>query len=76
MAKLELTHIGNDSWDRPVYKDQNGKLWKDVDPRASREPELCTVYQNIFDGEPDTPMCYINKYKDVQVEFKPNRVTW
>lgn len=28
MKILEL--IGIDSWDRPVYRDQDGRLWKDI----------------------------------------------
>jgi len=72
----KLNFLGMDSWDRPVYKDENGKLWKDVDPRKHREPDLCTSVNNEFCGEPDTPMRNIEKYKDVQIEFIPERVTW
>lgn len=39
---LHLKFIGMDSWDRPVYKDDLGTLWKDVDPRAGMKPNLCT----------------------------------
>ena len=35
---LHLKFVGMDSWDRPVYKDDSGTLWKDVDPRAGMEP--------------------------------------
>ena len=27
-----LRYIGTDDWARPVYQDQYGKLWKDVEP--------------------------------------------
>lgn len=73
---MKLIYIGMDSWNRPVYKDENGRLWKDVDPRSNREPDLCTSCNNEFDGEPDTPMNCIELYNDVNVEFIPNRVTW
>ena len=35
---LYLKFVGMDSWDRPVYKDDSGTLWKDVDPRAGVKP--------------------------------------
>lgn len=73
---LLLRYKGRDSWDRPVYIDENGKLWKDVDPLQDRPPKLCTALYNAFDGEPDTPMEYMSKYKDVQVVFQPERDTW
>lgn len=73
---LLLTHKGRDSWDRPVYIDENGRIWKDVDPLPDISPKLCTALYNAFDGEPDTPMAYINKYKDVPVVFIPERDTW
>ena len=31
---LYLKFVGMDSWDRPVYTDDIGTLWKDIDPRA------------------------------------------
>ena len=74
--KMTLIYIGMDSCDRPVYKDENGRLWKDVDPRSNREPDLCTSYNNEFEGEPDTNMCYMKSYNDVEVEFISHRVTW
>lgn len=76
MDKLTLTYIGADSWDRPVYKDETGLLWKDVDPRPNKEADLCTSSNNEFEGEPDTNMCYIKKYENVCVEYIPRRVTW
>lgn len=74
MEKLLLTHIGIDSCDRPVYKDEDGKIFKDIDARINRTPEICTVYGG-FDGEPDTPIIYISKYEDVEIEFNPHRIT-
>lgn len=75
MNKLELTYIGLDSWSRPVYKDNNENLFVDVDSREWRRPEICTKYNNQFDGEPDTPIQYIKKYDSVEIVFLPQRIT-
>lgn len=74
MKKLVLNYIGLDSWSRPVYKDENNKLFVDVDNREGRNAEICTKYNNIFDGEPDTPIEYIDRYKDLEIEFLPKRI--
>jgi len=71
MNTLQLTHIGRDSWDRPVYQSNNGNLYVDVDPRSGRPPEICTKSNNEFDGEPDSP---INS--DIEIIFIPSRDTW
>lgn len=73
MNKLTLTYIGLDSRERPVYQDTDGKLFVDTDSRAYRSPRICTKYQNNFDGEPDTPIEYIERYKDLEVKFVPER---
>lgn len=73
---LLLRHKGRDSWDRPVYEDETGKLWKDVEPGANCGPKLCSALYNAFDGEPDTPMQYMKKYEGVPVVFLPERDTW
>jgi hypothetical protein len=72
--KMKLEYIGMDSWDRPVYKDENKTLWKDVDPREDLSPSLCTSANNEFDGDPDKPMSAFEKYEQVQIEFIPERV--
>ena len=72
--KMKLEYIGMDSWDRPVYKDENKTLWKDVDPREDLSPSLCTSANNEFDGEPDKPMSAFEKYEQVQIEFIPERI--
>lgn len=74
MGKLVLNYVGIDSWDRPVYKNEEGNLFKDVDARKNRGPEICTVYGGM-EGEPDTPIIYISKYKDLEIEFVPERIT-
>lgn len=75
-AVLHLKHLGRDSWNRPVYKDDDGVLWKDVSPRADQNADLCTSVGNEFDGEPDTNMKYIKKYQNVSVTFIPERDVW
>ena len=76
METLILQYIGNDDWSRPVYKDDDGKLFVDTDPRCVY-PNLCTKSGNDFYGEPDTPIRSIKKYKDVEnITFIPERKTW
>ena len=53
MKKLHF--IGSDSWDRPVYKDESGQLWKDVN-LGRGELSLHNSSDNDFDGEPDMPI--------------------
>ena len=43
---LYMKYLGRDSWDRPVYMDDEGILWKDIDPRAERKATLCTSVNN------------------------------
>lgn len=74
--ELVLTFIGMDSWDRPVYKESDGMLWKDVSQIKDNKPDLCTSVNNEFDGEPDDNMRYMEKYDGVKVKFVPARVTW
>ena len=68
---LKLEFLGRDSWDRPVYKTESGCLVVDVDPRKNHGPDLCTKYNNEFNGEPEDPIS-----KDWIPEFTPNRVVW
>lgn len=75
-AVLHLKYLGRDSWDRPVYEDDNGVIWKDVEPRADKEADLCTSVGNEFDGEPDTGMKYFKAYQNVLVIFVPKRDVW
>ena len=67
---LELTHIGRDSFDRPVYK-CGEKLYVDVDPRGHMPADIHTKSDNDFDGEPDWRID-----DDVEVVFIPLRDTW
>ena len=79
MGKTEVLHLkylGMDSWDRPVYMDDEGMIWKDVESRADRKANLCTSVGNEFDGEPDTDMECFEKYQNVSVVFVPSKVVW
>lgn len=67
---LQLTLVGRDSWSRPVYE-CGGRLYVDVDPRASHQPSICTKQDNDFDGEPCDPLP-----AGAEVEFIPHRDTW
>ena len=71
-----LEYKGRDSWNRPVYEDEAGNLWKDTDPRASRPAKLCSVLNNSFDGEPDTPLEVMKRYRNEKITFTPKRETW
>jgi len=51
----KLKHIGIDSWNRPVYEDESGRLWKDVNLGRS-VASLYSALNNKFDGEPDIPI--------------------
>ena len=50
-----LQYIGIDGWSRPVYKDQDGQLWKDVS-LGKGVLTLCSAANNELDGEPDMPI--------------------
>lgn len=75
MRVFVLNYIGNDNFARPVYGNGNN-LFVDVDPREYREPKICTKLNNCFDGEPDTPIKYMEEYKDMEVLFFPKRIIW
>ena len=70
MKKLTLNYKGRDNWSRPVYEAE-GKLYVDVSPCKNREPNICTKYNNEFDGEPDMPIA-----EGTEVEFVPGRDIW
>jgi|GEM_PF-4593425 hypothetical protein len=76
IKKLILAFIGRDSRGRPVYVDNNERLWKDTEPRPNKPAHLCTALYNQFDGEPDTPLEMLERYKDAQIIFEPKRDTW
>ena len=53
--KRKLKFIGTDGWDRPVYRDESGELWKDVN-LGDGTVDLHSSSDNTFDGEPDSPI--------------------
>ena len=61
MRKLTLNYKGRDNWSRPVYE-ANGNLYVDVAPGKGWKPNICTKYNNEFDGEPDMPIS-----EDIQI---------
>lgn len=74
--EITLKFLNMDSRNRPVYKDETGTLWKDVNPRRQYAPELCTSNGNNIDGEPDVPMSYMKKYEDAEIQFTSERILW
>lgn len=71
---LELKFICEDDWNRPVYKDQNGRLWIDVECGDLDEPVLHASSNNEIDGEPDYPITqehvFIDKFKRNPKQFQ------
>ena len=69
--ELKVKLVGIDSWDRPVYKDKSGNLYKDVN-LGRGELDLHTAVNNDFYGEPDSP---ISDYIKVSVikSFNKNK---
>lgn len=65
-----LKFIGIDSWSRPVYEDENGKLWKNVSLKLNEQDGLYSANNNAFDGEPDCPMNNVTKVHFVGGEEK------
>lgn len=63
---MKLKLIGIDGWSRPVYEDENGKLFKDTN-LGQGQLALCTT--GSFEGEPDTPIHWIEKYKNIEIEI-------
>lgn len=51
----KLRFIGIDSWGRPVYQDESGQLWKNVNLGCGT-PYFHNSCDNEFDGEPDMPL--------------------
>lgn len=53
---LVLTYKGEDFWSQPVYQDQFEHLWKDLSLGECDQPNLCSVSNDEFDGEPVSPI--------------------
>ena len=52
---LKVKFVGVDNWDRPVYKDEKGTIYKDTNLGVG-EIDLHTSSNNSFYGEPDMPI--------------------
>ena len=68
METIVLNFIGKDSWGRPVYKDETGQMFKDLN-LGETPIHLCTTYGDI-EAEPDTSISNIEHYKNVHFEIK------
>lgn len=68
---LKLQFIGFDDWDRPVYRDEKERVWKDVDPSDGHNPDLHKSSTNEYDGEPDYR--YEGEFEIVNREDIPDR---
>ncbi len=66
---MKAGFVGMDTWDRPVYKGEDGTYIKDVNPRDGFNPELCTCANNDPQGESDT---HVNE----EITLLPSRVVW
>lgn len=53
--ELNVKLLGVDDWDRPVYKDKKGYLYKDVN-LGKGTLNLCTLCSNDFYSEPNIPI--------------------
>ena len=47
-TKLVLEYTGMDDFSCPVYKDQFGKLWKDIDLGKGAKPNLYSLSFNLL----------------------------
>lgn len=65
MEKLILIFVGKDDWGNDTYKDENGKFFKNIG--WGHNVDICTVSNNELDGEPDTPVERIERYKNVEI---------
>lgn len=64
MDKLVLYYLGDDSWNRPIYKSDTGRLFKDTN--LGDGPLALTTVNGGLEGEPDTPIEY-TVYKDAEI---------
>lgn len=68
---VQLRFLGTDTHGRQVFEDQDGRLWKNTEVFTHRVARLCTVLNNDFNGEPDTPMEAIESYRNAEILFLP-----
>ena len=72
LKTLKIKLIGEDNWNRPVYKDKKGNLYKDVNLGVGIL-ELCTVNNNDFYGEPDAPINYDKVKIKIVTDFNKDK---
>ena len=69
---LTLQFIGIDDWDRPVYRDEKGRLWKDLN-LGNGIIDLYRAVGDDMDGEPDMPIkeeyIIVDEYKESPYKF-------
>ena len=64
MLKLEFVCVN--FWSMPVYKDQKGNVWLDLN-LGQGEPDLYRSSDNDYDGDPHYPIGeheFITKYEE------------
>jgi hypothetical protein len=66
VVELTLVYIGEDSWNRNVYKDVNGQIFKEYQLITSKIGDGQFYTSDSFDGEPDCPI------RNVNVTFQGN----
>lgn len=66
--KKTLTFIKRDQYDLPIYQDENGVFWIDIDPRKGHGA-IYICRDNNPDNGPDDPMD-----KNIVCEFVPERI--
>lgn len=75
---LNLMFFGIDNWDRPVYRSQQGTLFKDTNLGHGRLA-LYTAVNNDFYGEPDAPINdnikvkIVNKFSNKENKILTNK---
>lgn len=66
MKKMTLEFVGMDNFSTPVYKNEDGQYFKDINcDRGSMY--LCTA--SDIDEDPDTPIDKIEKYRNLEIEI-------
>lgn len=69
MEKKILTYIGEDSHSLPVYRDAEGRFFKDTDPRAHVPTALYQMKDEDLESE-------LSGMFLKPVKFVPKRKTW
>ena len=70
MKRTDLKFIGIDGWDRPVYQDPNGLLWKDT-TLGSDTPSFASACNNEFEGTGYAYRNDISRFRVVMARRNP-----